>query len=95
MNSKLRCPSSNPTSSKPKLGTHNRYKDIFIDHPEDEVQRGNSNYPTNPFSAGNVKGGSKIISDGTSNNYKHILSSNYNSNQSTQKLQSTSKKKIK
>ncbi len=96
LNNKLRCPSSNPTSSKPKLNTYNRYKDIFIDHPEDDLKRGNSNYvSSNPMSPGHVKVDSKISSDGNINNYKNIINSNYISNSSTHKLQSTSKKKVK
>jgi len=96
VNNKIRCPSSNPNSSKPNLNTYNRYKDIFIDHPEDDLRHGNSNYlSSNPTSSGHVKVRSKINSDGNINNYKNIISSNYNSNSSTHKLQSTSKKKVK
>lgn len=77
----------------------NRYKDIYIDHPDDDIHRGcnNINYTSNPFSAGgNMKAGNKINNDaGTSYNYKHNINGNYSSNHSTQKLQSTNKKKVK
>jgi hypothetical protein len=95
---KFRCPSSNPSVSKPSMNTFNRYKDIFIDHPDDDIHTGgnNMNYPSNPFSAGgNMKNGNRINNDsGNMNNYKNKIISDYSSNQSTQKLYSTSKKKV-
>jgi hypothetical protein len=96
LNNKFRCPSSNPASSKPKLSTYNRYKDIFIEHPDD-VNLVNPNYPSNPHSAGNTKIATRQnFEPGTFNTYKNNLSSNYNSNPSTiERLQSTSKKKMK
>lgn len=88
INNKFRSPSSNPTG-KPKSVVSNRYKDIYIDNPDEEiVVTTNSNYPNNnPFNH------QKQLNRGQDNHVSSI-GNNYRSSNvvSNNRLNSTKKK---